>query len=943
MMRSMPPDSGNGREDAVRVLKQHVAAAPTMEPLESRLLLSAAGFLQGTAFIDTDNNAQLDPKEEYLAGAQIDLKSLGPDNILGTGDDGPGASQITGADGSYLFSNIPPGNYLLTETPPPGYVNIGAQALSQLNPASVVDSHTIQVQVVDPSNMTVTFDGTYPTAEFFTRNKWEYYNMTLFGVAGKNTVGQFPITVTPPGAPQGQFLTLCSDLSTSLSDAVNQFHVVPETVPASPALASSAGLIGYLYNHYGLTDIASKADAIGLQFAIWELEYDDHGADGTVTAADFSSGNFQVNSPVSGYTSAAEMSAAIDRAVTFVNASKGNSERVTFLNATGVISAGQQGMLASGSLNFANIPGQQPRASLGDRLWVDTNGDGVQNDGATGISGQLVTLIGGGADGVIGTGSDDTSATTTTGTDGFYQFTGLTPGVEYQVQFSKPTGTVFTNKDASGNTLDATDSDADLVTGKTQIVTLASGENNPTIDAGVVNPTPGIEIIKDVVGTAIVAPNTPVTFTYSVRNTGGVALSSLVVTDDNATPDFAEDDFNPTPVLSGGFNIGDINQNNLLDTTEIWKYSATVIPPVVMTVTPVVGGPTYSSGTLSYETLANGDIRIYYRQDANFNDNTYGTGSDSGWTSRGKTHKFGDLVGSDKAGFLLKYSDGTVLAQFYQDYITLGGTNTEGYAAWSGYQSLGFSGGDGSWVAGSTTAKTTWLSDFDSTLETDLNQSGTANNGVAYKAMTVNSPVGDANWDVVDGYAFTISSAAFSGGKTFGGVTIFDQHNSPPKIGSSNSLIPTVVGGDLTNTAVVTATLGSDTVVALDDATVHVGPQTPEPGNVTAGTPVVSGKVLSLTLTNTGGSSVNLTSILADWATKNGKLMDVKIRGTKIYDVDTRAPEANITSFLGSANLRILGAGTSITLVFDFEKNADTVLSNYDFTFGFSDGSTLVV
>jgi hypothetical protein len=128
-----------------------------------------------------------------------------------------------------------------------------------------------------------------------------------------------------------------------------------------------------------------------------------------------------------------------------------------------------------------------PLASLGDRLWVDSNANGQQDDGTTGISGKTVTLIGGGTDGKID-GVGDTTATTTTGADGFYQFKGLTPGVEYQVQFSDlPAGYLFTSQNV-GN--DASDSDADTTTGKTQIVTLAPGEYNPTLDAGVVIPPP---------------------------------------------------------------------------------------------------------------------------------------------------------------------------------------------------------------------------------------------------------------------------------------------------------------------------------------------------------------------------------------------------------------------------------------------------------------------
>ena len=137
--------------------------------------------------------------------------------------------------------------------------------------------------------------------------------------------------------------------------------------------------------------------------------------------------------------------------------------------------------LASGENNTTVDAGYYQTASLGDRVWVDNNANGQQDAGEAGIVGQLVTLIGGGADGLIN-GIGDTTTTTTTGANGIYQFTGLTPGQEYQVQFSKPAGSVFTGANI-GN--DVSDSDADTTTGKTQIVTLASGENNTTLDAGV--------------------------------------------------------------------------------------------------------------------------------------------------------------------------------------------------------------------------------------------------------------------------------------------------------------------------------------------------------------------------------------------------------------------------------------------------------------------------
>jgi hypothetical protein len=123
-------------------------------------------------------------------------------------------------------------------------------------------------------------------------------------------------------------------------------------------------------------------------------------------------------------------------------------------------------------------------ASLGDRVWEDLNGNGIQDTGEAGVAGVTVTLTGGGADGIIN-GIGDTTTTTTTNANGLYAFTGLTSGQQYQVGFNLPAGYQFTRRDTG---LDTADSDADTTTGKTLIVTLAAGENNTTIDAGIYRP-----------------------------------------------------------------------------------------------------------------------------------------------------------------------------------------------------------------------------------------------------------------------------------------------------------------------------------------------------------------------------------------------------------------------------------------------------------------------
>jgi len=72
----------------------------------------------------------------------------------------------------------------------------------------------------------------------------------------------------------------------------------------------------------------------------------------------------------------------------------------------------------------------------------------------------------------------------------------------------------------------------------------------------------------------------PITFTYVVTNTGTAELSNVVVSDDNATPDDASDDFNPVAVMSGGFNVGDTDGDNRLDVDEVWLYTASSVASV---------------------------------------------------------------------------------------------------------------------------------------------------------------------------------------------------------------------------------------------------------------------------------------------------------------------------------------------------------------------------
>ncbi len=111
--------------------------------------------------------------------------------------------------------------------------------------------------------------------------------------------------------------------------------------------------------------------------------------------------------------------------------------------------------------------------SIGDRVWNDVNGNGIQDAGEPGIPGVTVQLV---QNGIV-------VATAVTGNDGIYSFPSVACGT-YTVVFGLPAGFEFTAPNqGSDNTLNS--KVTNFATGSTDAFTLQPGQRVTNIDAGV--------------------------------------------------------------------------------------------------------------------------------------------------------------------------------------------------------------------------------------------------------------------------------------------------------------------------------------------------------------------------------------------------------------------------------------------------------------------------
>ncbi|WP_434447222.1 DUF7507 domain-containing protein [Lentzea sp. E54] len=188
-----------------------------------------------------------------------------------------------------------------------------------------------------------------------------------------------------------------------------------------------------------------------------------------------------------------------------------------------------------------------PLGLVGDFVWDDTDGDGVQDAGEGGVGGVRVQLWTPGADGIVGTADDQMAPNGETFTDagdsnpanrGRYLFSAL-PAGDYYVKFFPPADRLLSPQNQTDDGNDSDGGPLNEGASITDVFTLDQAEQDLTWDLGLAPATPSIDIEKavnnddaDVAPGPQIVEGSQVTWTYVVTNTGNVALQNVTVTDD---------------------------------------------------------------------------------------------------------------------------------------------------------------------------------------------------------------------------------------------------------------------------------------------------------------------------------------------------------------------------------------------------------------------------
>ncbi len=253
-------------------------------------------------------------------------------------------------------------------------------------------------------------------------------------------------------------------------------------------------------------------------------------------------------------------------------------------------------------------------ASIGDRVWLDNDQDGIQDAGEPGVSGVTVHLK---------DNAGNIVATTQTNGNGNYLFSNLTPG-NYSIGFVIPQNHSASPADQGGN--NAVDSDGLPTTDPdfymTAVTNLESGENDLTWDQGIFNvlSSLGDRVWNDLDQNGVQDPGEPGVAGVTVQlkdSDGDVILETTTNSDGNYSFEGLEPgDYSVNFVLPNGFQASPQDQgNDISDSDGMPTGDPNVYMTPVVTLNPGENNPTLDQGIYSVGDICSSTVYTYVNND----------------------------------------------------------------------------------------------------------------------------------------------------------------------------------------------------------------------------------------------------------------------------------------------------------------------------------------
>ena len=479
-------------------------------------------------FLDSNANGIQDNGETGVAGAVLSLTDMNGNPVTdATGQ--PVQPITTTSTGAYLFNNLPIGQYKVNITYPDGYgPTVGGQGTTSTD--SSTDSATSQLFTSGgQSDLTLDFglvpavsvgdyvwyDVNHDGLQDQTDSPLQGVTLTLTkadGTPAHDTAGrlvtttttdatghytfdqlpfgQYKVTVTPPAGYVATTVgsgTTATDSSTDSAVSV----VLNTNGQRDPTLdfgfwgeVSVGDYVWFDANNDGLQD-PSDVPLAGVVLMITKEDgspvRDVSGALVTTTTTDSAGrysfdhlpfGRYKVTvTPPAGHTATR---AGVGAAAT--DSSTGSSVSV-LLDTNGQRDPTLDFGFVRSSTDPTGSTSTAPQVSVGNKVWRDRNGDGLQGPADQGLRGAVLSVFN-----IDGSRVTDVNGRpvrpVVTDRNGNYMFRGLPPG-QYVVRIKYPSGWVPTTPNRTGRGLNSS-------TRSSKSLVLAAGESDVTLDFGVV-------------------------------------------------------------------------------------------------------------------------------------------------------------------------------------------------------------------------------------------------------------------------------------------------------------------------------------------------------------------------------------------------------------------------------------------------------------------------